>query len=312
MVDDIEKDELLDALTGESTDDTGSLPSNEDVNGLRAQIDELSKEKHGLLKTVKEERRKRQEIGGRLNQLTETVNGVLAEKQNPAAEAIEESQISGDLPVTFTEDGDAYVSKTVIDNVVKPYTEKITELEQMLVNTTASQAASNDAARIKNAIVGEDERYALANNKYQAARKWVNDQATDFTTQNKVGRALTSGEALDYVFNEKDTLDEFQAQFPGLNIVDIVTAEDSQHHFRTMLSNIAESLNPGKTVTQQPEIDSRFKKVMNKPTTLSGTPNEKGSELTVVEKVGALKAEDILNLSDAQVEALEKALAADI
>ena len=231
---DFNKDDLLDELVADVTeeDKSAALPTTEDVQTLKDQIDDLSKEKHGLLKEVQGERKKRQEMSGKLSQLTDTVNTVIATRENPVARAVEGNQ-RGDLPVTFTDDGEAFVDRDVINQVVSPYEQKIAQLEQMLNNNTAAQAAANDAEKVKLSIVGEDERFALANSKYQAARKWVNDRATDFTTTNNVGRALTSGEALDYVF-DSDAKEAFTARFPELNIVDIVTAEDSQHHFHSL------------------------------------------------------------------------------
>jgi hypothetical protein len=51
-------------------------------------------------------------------------------------------------------------------------------------------------------------------------------------------------------------------------------------------------------------MDSRFQKVLNKPSTLGNQANAKAGQLSVLEKVGNLKTEDIMNLTDAQIEAL--------
>jgi hypothetical protein len=51
-------------------------------------------------------------------------------------------------------------------------------------------------------------------------------------------------------------------------------------------------------------MDSRFQKVLDKPSTLGNQANAKAGQLSALEKVGNLKTEDIMNLSDAQIEAL--------
>jgi hypothetical protein len=53
-------------------------------------------------------------------------------------------------------------------------------------------------------------------------------------------------------------------------------------------------------------MDSRFQKVMNKPSTLGNQANAKAGQLSVLEKVGNLKTQDIMELSDAQIDALLK------
>jgi hypothetical protein len=84
--------------------------------------------------------------------------------------------------------------------------------------------------------------------------------------------------------------------------VDVTTAEDSQHHFRQMLSHTADKLAPS-------EPDSRLTQVLNKPSGLGKSANAKAGEIPLSEKVSQLSATDIMNLTDAQIEALQKSLA---
>ena len=297
-------DDELDPKEGD--DGTGNLPSNEDVKALKEQINALEKERHGLLQDVKSERRKRQDISGRLNQLTDTVNGIISTRQQqPAADpTAQPTKDVGGIPVEFNEDGDGIVKTDAIKELLTPYEQKIQELEDMLQRSSSATTAQREAENIKNSIIGEDERFIGASQKYNAARKWVVDQVTDFANTNNVGRMLTSGEALDYVF-DKNLESEFKALYPNLRLEDIVTAEDSQRHFRNTLAHIADALTP---TTPEDKMDERFQKVLRKPSGLGNQQNSKAGELTVSEKVGSLKAMDIMDLSDAQIDTLIKAM----
>jgi hypothetical protein len=313
------KDEgdLLDSLLKAEepvVDDDDALkdvPTNEDVNALKEQIEALNKEKHGLLQDVKGERRKRQEISGRLNQLTDTVNGIL--DQRDTAQEILNSQRAADptpsrgIPVQYGEDGEAFVDPSTIEKMLTPYQKKIQQLEEDLQLTESQQAANIEADKIKEAIIGEDERFYLANSKYQAARKWVVDQVIDFSRQNGINHTITSGQALDFVF-DKNLQTEFENLHPNMNLVDVVTAEDSQHHFRQMLSNVVGTTSMIDDSSPDSTIDSRFQKVLKKPSALGDQANAKAGALTISEKMAQLTPEELIGLTDAQAAALEKAL----
>lgn len=303
-------DELLEDIDEEEDDDgTGSLPSNDDIKALQEKLLSVEKEKNGLLQDVKSERRKRQDMSGRLAQLTDTVNGVLSTRQQLAADPLSMpgSKPAG-IPVEFDDDGDGQISTAAIQNLLTPYEQEIQNLKLQLQQTSSSHDAQREAENIKRSIIGEDERFDTASRKYDSARRWVVDQVTDFAQQRQIGRALTSGEALDYVFDDR-LENEFKAQFPELRLDDIVTAEDSQRHYRNTLSHIAEALTPKEN--NSPTMDGRFQKVLNKPSGLGNTTNAKGGELSIAEKVGNLATDDIMSLSDAQIAALHRAMAAD-
>jgi predicted nucleic acid-binding Zn-ribbon protein len=299
-------DELLteDLTPEEGTDGTATDSTSKDVSTLNEKIEALEKERHGLLQDVKSERRKRQNMSGQLDQLTNTVNGILSTRQQLAADPNIQTVDDSGIPVDFDEDGDGTVRKDAIKDLLTPYEQEIKQLKEQLEHTNSMNAAQREAENVKRSIIGEDERFEIASRKYDSARRWVTDQVTDFARQNNIGRALTSGEALDYVF-DADSESAFKEKFPGLRIEDIVTAEDSQRHYRNTLSHIADVLNPE---SPDEKLDGRFQKVLRKPSGLGNQQNAKGGELTVAEKVGSLETQDIMDLSDAQIAALERAL----
>jgi hypothetical protein len=60
---------------------------------------------------------------------------------------------------------------------------------------------------------------------------------------------------------------------------------------------------------ETPPVGAKFKKLLSKPSGLGQTPNAKAGHMNVSEKVGSLSPDDIFNLNDAQIRALEAALA---
>jgi len=304
-------DEILDK--DEDGEELDVPAKTSDLSTLKAEIAELNKEKAGLLKGVKAERSKRQEISGKLSQLTETVNGLLSSREAAAKSVVDDAAGSAKgLPVTWTEDGEGFIDTDKLDEVLNPYKNEILNLKQQLEQTNSRAAADTEAEKVRRAIVGEDERYDKAYSKYQAARKWVVDQVADFANRNNVQRAMTSGEALDYVFDEGDALTEFESAFPGMNIEDIVTAEDSKRHFRNTMGRVADALNPSEDLNPNvKKADSRFQKVLNKPSGLGSTTNAKAGNLSVMDKLASLTSSDLMEMDDATVAKLEAAIAAE-
>ena len=193
-----------------------------------------------------------------------------------------------------------------LSDLTSQYEDKIALLEEELAATQTAQASSAEYNEAVNAMVGEKPEFADAHRRYQTARKWVSDVVADWSLNNNVNRPLNSGEALTHVIDE-DVISEFNQRFPGLDIVTITTAEDSPFHFKSMLQKTAEALND---IEPKP-TDSRFRQVINKPSSLGKSANAKGSELSLAEKVGSLSTADIMNLGDEQIEALSNYLKED-
>ena len=308
---DPEDDEILKDLfmeKPEETDDDDPLHDPKEVAALKKALDEKDKQINGLLQTVKSDRRKRQEMKGQLEQVTTTVNSILAQRKDAeeqlAAQASSEKNVNG-IPVEFTEDGDAFLPTEKLNAIVEPYEQKIADLENMLQQTNQNQVADRESQQLIQSMVGENDAYPAAFSKYQAARKWANDRVIEFQQDNNVQGQFSSGQAMTYVFDD-NMVNEFEQHFPGMSLADVVTAEDSPFHFRQMLKSTAKALEP-----ETPEPDARFRQVMQKPSGLGKATNAKAGELSLSERVGALSATDIMNLSDDQIEALSKFMAND-
>jgi hypothetical protein len=300
--------ESFDDLLMDEPDDGDSQFDAKEVQTLKEQLATIEKEKQGLLKGVQDERRKRQEMKGRLDQVTTTVNSILEQREKLETQTQsqkDEDTIEG-IGLVMNDDGEYVLPKKALDDVVSPYQQKIEELEQELAMTKTDVQSNREYDNAVAAMVGEKPEYDPAFRQYKTARKWVSDQIANWSYNNGVQRALNSGEALSYAIDE-EMVSEFNERFPGMDITTVVTAEDSPWHFKTMLQKTAESLD---SIEPAPK-DSRFRKVMQKPSSLGKSANARGGEESLTEKVGGLSASDIMNLDDRQIEALSRFMRED-
>ena len=315
MLEDKDDQLLADLLDDEMAVDDGDDPgpTADELNALKSQVEDLEREKMGLLKAKQAQTQKRQASDERLAQLEGAVSSILSQRQQQGMESLTETEAAGargkGIPVTYDDDGNGWIDPNYITDLTTPYETRINELEEKLQQSDASTTAELKAQRIVDGIIGEDERFGPASGRYRAARKWVEDTVLDFTKSNGVTRNLTSGEALDHVFNDTYTQGEFKKAFGDIDLVDIVTAEDSQAHFRRTLNSIADAMEPNKDVLAalpNGKMDSRFQKVLNKPSTLGDQANAKAGQTSILDKVGSLNTADIMDLGDDQIEALLK------
>jgi hypothetical protein len=301
--------DLLDELLAGEGDGKTPEPTADDMKALQEQVAALEKEKNGLLADVKNERKKRQQVSGQHDKLTQTVNSIL-EERNKTLDSIKsaahpEPQTKG-LPVTYTEEGDGYIESDKVQELTRPYEERIDKLEQMIANLSTQQSAQQEAEQVINSLVGRKPEYSPAYGKYQAARKWANDQVVAFQKEHGIQGLIEPGQALDHIF-DKDLEEQFSTNFPGVDLETVIMAETSTRAFNKMLDALSTPVNPVKK--QLDDDSSKFQKVMKKPSGLGSATNE--GEGSIMDKIGTLSAEDIMNLTDKQAQALQDAALAE-
>jgi hypothetical protein len=125
----------------------------------------------------------------------------------------------------------------------------------------------------------------------------------EFQRENGMAGQMTSGQALDLVFDDS-VEKEFSQRFPGVPLDEIVTAEDSQRNFRKMLKSLSAAADSRADTTGK----EKFQKLLKKPSGLGSTPNAKSGHVNVSEKLSSFSSEDIMSLSDREVEALLRAM----
>ena len=287
--------------------------SSEELNALKSQVEELSSANAGLLKAKQAQTMKRQGAEERLAQLEGAVGTILSQRQRQGTESVSENQADAaraqGIPVTYDDDGNGWIDPSYVQNMLSPYQQKINDLEAKLQHTEAGSSAAMQAQKLMDSIIGENEQYGPASGRYRAARKWVEDQVLEFSQNNGVNRVMTSGEALDHVFSDPYIKKQFTSAFgEEMDLVDVVTAEDSQAHFRRTLDHIASAMTPKDDLTASPKekMDSRFQQVLKKPSALGTQANAKAGQLSVLERISNLSTDDIMDLGDDQVETLLK------
>jgi hypothetical protein len=310
-----DSDLLADLLDEEMAVEEGTPKpeaSIEELNALKTKVEELELAKTGLLKAKQAQTTKRQASEDRLSQVEGAINAMLSQRQQQGTESVTEAQAAGarsqGIPVTYDDDGNGWIDPSYITQLTTPYEQRINDLETRLQQSNAASTADIQAAKIMDGIIGEDERYGSASGRYRAARKWVEDTVFDYTKTNGIKDPLSSGQALDNVFQDQWTQDEFAKQFEGIDLIDVVTAEDSQMNFRRTLDNIASAMVVDDDSLTQPKdkMDSRFQKVLNKPSTLGGQANAKAGQLTILDKVNNISTEELMSYTDDQIETLLK------
>ena len=305
--------DLLDEEIAAGEASTTPAADTDELNALKAKVEELETAKTGLLKAKQAQTLKRQGAEERLSNVEGALNAMLSQRQQQGIESVTEGQAadakSQGIPVTYDDDGNGWIDPNYIAQLTSPYETRINELEAKLQQTDANSAAVSSAQKIMDGIIGEDERYGSASGRYRAARKWVEDTVFEFTKANGITQPLSSGQALDHVFSDKYMQEEFTKNFEGVNLIDVVTAEDSQMNFRRALDNIAVAMTPKDEDTSalpKEKMDSRFQKVLDKPSTLGGQANAKAGQLTILDKVNNISTEDLMDFSDEQIETLLK------
>ena len=315
---DVEEEEIVSDQDEEIiTDEDEELETEEQVSlkDLQAKLQQLEQEKNelekkhrGVFKELKSERRTRQEVGENYNNLAKTVQQIIQQRQ--ADQPVEPGTFKG-IPLEFNEDGDAYIPEDKLIGVTKPLQDKIEDLQKSIKATKEQSDMQQAAQAVLNNILGEDERYPEVWPVYRKARAWANDAVVNWQQDNEVSGVIKSNDALKYIFDSKLQAD-FQKQFPGVNLEQIVTAEDGDYFLKRTLSNIADAV-----FTEEEEVvtakkvmpkSSKFSKVLNKPNGLGASANKQGSQKSIIDTAESLSSLDALDLTDAQADALLRAL----
>ena len=300
-------DIFADLDDGDGKEKDLDLGEKDDLKDLQAQLAASEKKNAGLLNETKAQRRKRQESDARYDKLTDTVNSVLLTRQTPGVVKPPADKVADTLKFDYDDDGNPIAKTDQIAAIhageLKQLNDKVANLEALLQQNSNAQGAADEGRKKIDAIVGSDERFGPAYSKYQTARKWVEDKVVDYQNDNEIGGLMTSGQALDSVFDDAATAD-FAAAFPGISLERVVTAEDGQTHFRKTLSSIATAMSPN-----DDDKGKQISKLMNKASGLGKSANAKGGELSMVERLKSLSTDDLLGMSDDQEKLIMNALA---
>lgn len=308
-VDDEPETDIEDDDESEIDDDAGESDA---LLELKKQFEESEKQRRGIYNELKSERRARQELTEQISNYHNTLNQILQQRQAASPTAAAPS-LKG-IPLEFDDDGDAFIPEDKLAAMtapqIKALQEKIDNLQKSMQATQGTMQQQYAAQTAINKILSEDERFFDAWPVYQKARAWANDVVINWQQDNDVGGIINSGDALQYIFDQS-TRAKFEKAFPGVNIEDIVTAEDNEYFLKRTLRGLADVLfqeDDEPVVKPKRTKDSKFEKVLKKPNGLGAAANKRGSGKSIAEVAESLSGVEALDLTDAQAEALLRSL----
>lgn len=304
-----EDDEIIDDDGDDDAaddDQRKGVDDDDPLSVLQSKLEEAEKQRRGMYNDLKSERRTRQELSGQINSLTQTVQQILQQRQAAVKMPEPEKQA---ITFEFNDDGEAYIQKDQLKALTQPLEQEILNLRAQIQATTGQLDAEAQTNAVIQKIASEDDSYSEALPVYQKARAWANNAVVDWSSLNNINYELTSAQALNYVF-DKDLVEEFESRFPGIDLEQIVTAQDGEYHFRRTLKNIAQSLTKEDVKEELPKKQGseKFKKLLAKPTGLGAATNKGVSSKSILDVSDSLSGLDALDLTDAQAKALERAL----
>ena len=305
-VDDAELEQAIENLDNDETEEAQPEPETKEETIPLSQLESLQKERDGLLKGMKEERKKRQEFQSRLDVLTGTVNAILEKRSKGDAEPKGAEKLS--IVLETDEDGNDILPVEKLEAVLSPYKQEIENLRQMISAQHNLTQAQTEKSNVLQQILSEDESYPKAYNKYTQAREWANTQVVEWQKDNGWSGPMSGEQAMDLVF-EGELEAQFQNQFPGADLEAVVG--QSKRSLRKALKSLAGPAPAEEETVEEKKPDSRFQKVLQKPSGLSGARNVRSGATTVTEKLSTLSFRDISDLSDKEVAALQEALLAE-
>jgi len=273
---------------------------------LEAKIKTLEKEAKGrLTDTIKSRQEKRimkeqlKELQGAVSSLLEKRKGEETETKDPLEDPKRK--------VEFGDDDKAFVDLSDVKAAIKEQesktqsqlneikqAEKMRELRDQFTNTVNSVLDINR------------EEYEPAYKVLQEAVKSLNNRVIEMQNRtNNLGDPKTGSLDVDVGIDLMENTPEekaFLKDFPGLNVPQIARAFNSKRDLKIALNTVSKTLNN----TTSAEDNKLLKEAGKKPGSLGGVENQSGINDTLIEKIGKLKSQDIMSITDAEEERILK------
>jgi len=321
---DLDPEKLMaeDADAEDANDDDSNKDDKNDSDSEEDKPD-WDRERAGLLKGIQEERKKRQKFESqlkdsqrRLDTLTGTVQAILQNRSKQDA-ADEGEKKTPKIVIEQDDEGNDVLPVDKLDVILAPYKEEIENLRQMISASTQQVQQNAEQTNALQEILGEDERFPRAHNKYIKARTWANNKVIEWLHDNgyQQGSTMTGEQAMDYVFTP-ELESEFSELFPKASLEHIVG--NSKRSFRKALMSLSEEPTSDDDADDDAELkarkkeqNDRFQKVLKKPSGLADSRNSKSGTLSVSDRVGELSADELVNMTDKEAAELERLLLAE-
>lgn len=292
-------------------------PPQPNLSDLQHRLADLEREKRGLYSNLKAEREKRQQLDGKMSQVSDLLTKAFGKEQSA-----DEPPQPMKIPVEIDEEGNAFVAPDVLEKFTQDRTKSIQDELKSLKETYESERAQTQRQTAQqqalNAILAEKPDYPERYNELHRGMDFLNRtiQVMQTNGQLKTGNIPTFEKL--QLFSDPQAVQMFSQQFPTLDIERTIRAMDSPFDFKRALDSV--QMNGGEEVekttpeaTKLDKIPDTTKKVATKPQNLADMRSQKTvSEKSLDEIVNDLSYEDmIFNLSDSEMKKLRKLVEAD-
>lgn len=296
-----ETEELGDKIeVSEETDDktlTSGKETQEKEVDLGEKVEGLEKTVSGLKHGISAERGKRQELQGRLSQVSELF-------QNAQTVRKEETSKPSNIPVEIDEDGNAFILPEVLKSAIvtenKALQDKVAMLEHSYTQGTQAVAVQNQLS----AVISEKPEYREAFGQLQTANVAANKMFADYIQTNGINPPQSFDEAMDII--EQAGLDQEFAKSHSVDIETAITAFARPRQMRKALNTISSG---GKS--SQEKTMKTLQALGDKPSSHVGRGGSPGGTDLTLDKIANLSNDDFLDLSDAQMSKIDRLLKAE-
>jgi len=313
-------EKLLSAEVKNDDDETKEKENIKDDEPTRKELEEqivtLEKEAKGRLTDTVKSRQERRVMKDELEQLKGAVSNLLdtrKEKQEPTPKPLEDPR----KKIEFEEDDSAFVDLTDVKSALSEQGEETQKQLDEIKLAETNRTIKEQYDRTINEVLDIDrEKYNPAYVTLQKAVKSLNDRVIEMQNRTEnYGDPKTGGLSIDRSLDLIDGTPEektFLEDFPGLNPTDIARAFNSKRDLKTALNNISKTLvedtsNADGILTKKID-DDLLAKAKTKPGSLAGQENQSGASDNLIDRIGNLSSDDIMNVSDAEADKIMKLL----
>jgi len=307
--DDSSNNKTDDDLKTEQSSSKNNEPTREE---LMTQIATLEKEAKGRLTDTVKSRQERSQFKQELTTLKSAVSELLDKRdgkdgKNETPKPLEEAK----RKVEFEEDESAFVDLSPVKEALKESEEKTQKQLDEIKEVNRQKELKDQYTQEINTILDDDrETYDPAYKQLQVVIKALNDRVIEM--QNRTNNLGDEHGALD-IDTGLDLMDgtpeekAFKEDFPGLNLTNIARAFNSKRDFKAALNDVAATLTTNGTETDTSKIDMKLvDEAKKKPGSLANQENRSSAGDSLLDKIGNLRTDQIMEISDAEAERLEK------
>lgn len=271
--------------------------------GLKKDIVKVRSDRRSAKEEIQEARDRYNRLHGMIEQMAK--GGSQTDEQTGGTK--EDSLKDLKLAVQYDDDGNPYVPADALAEIIKGQDQKLEKTREEMLQDKQKEEAQRALDNTIKSIVSQDESYPSAFTTVEKALADMNRRVIEIQQEKNLKGILQPGRALD-LLEQEGALEEWQEAFPGLDPDIIVNAFQSERQLKKALTYVSKLT----TQTDDSDTSNKAKKSLNDAALvdkLSKKPSSHGkgavdAKDSIVAKVGSSSSEDILNLSDKDVNRL--------